>query len=123
MMQRTRALKAWGRHPRRPGPTWRTALSLVVVAGVLCLLLEGWWILSVPGPLRFTSRVVEVPAHKGIIEMAEFPPLPGMPEGTVIRALISTVREIGNRDPSRSTAHLCTERTPKLTGPLPRYSE
>jgi UPF0755 protein len=42
-----------------------------MVVGVLCLLLEGWWILSVPGPLRFTSRVVEVPAHKGIIEVAE----------------------------------------------------
>jgi len=86
MMERTRALKAWGRHPRHPGPTWRTALGLVVVAGVLCLLLEGWWILSVPGPLRVTSRVVEVPAHKGIIEVAEI-----LDDAGVIRSRVGFV--------------------------------
>lgn len=86
MMQRTRALKAWGRHPGRPGPTWRTALGLVVVAAALCLLLEGWWILSVPGPLRFASRVVEVPAHKGIIEMAEI-----LDDAGVIRSRVGFV--------------------------------
>jgi UPF0755 protein len=57
-----------------------------VVAGVLCLLLEGWWILSVPGPLRFTSRVVEVPAHKGIIEMAEI-----LDDAGVIRSRVGFV--------------------------------
>jgi len=86
MMQRTRALKAWGRHSGRPGPTWRTALGLVGVAGVLCLLLEGWWILSVPGPLRFTSRVVEVPAHKGITEVAEI-----LDDAGVIRSRVGFV--------------------------------
>ena len=86
MMERTRALKAWGRHPRHPGPTWRTVLGLVVVAVVLCLLLEGWWILSVPGPLRVTSRVVEVPAHKGIIEVAEI-----LDDAGVIRSRVGFV--------------------------------
>ncbi len=86
MMERTRALKAWGRHPGRPGLTWRTALGLVVVLGVLCILLEGWWILSVPGPLRFTSRVVEVPAHKGIIEVAEI-----LDDAGVIRSRVGFV--------------------------------
>ncbi len=86
MMQRTRALKAWGGHPGRPGATWRTALGLVVVAGVLCLLLEGWWILSVPGPLRFTSRVVDVPAHKSIVQMAEI-----LDDAGVIRSRVGFV--------------------------------
>jgi UPF0755 protein len=71
MMERPRSVNAWGHSPRLPGPTWRTAVGLGVVLCVLSLLLEGWWILSVPGPLRFTSRVVEVPAHKGVVEVAE----------------------------------------------------
>jgi len=37
----------------------------------LSLLLEGWWILTVPGTLRAAPRVVEVPAHKGVVEVAE----------------------------------------------------
>jgi UPF0755 protein len=57
-----------------------------VVAGVLCLLLEGWWILSVPGPLRLAARVVEVPAHKGIIEVAEI-----LDDAGVIRSRVGFV--------------------------------
>lgn len=70
MMERPRSLKAWGHFPGGSGPTWRTALGLALVAGVLALLLEGWWILSVPGALRASPRVVEVPAHKGTVEVA-----------------------------------------------------
>jgi UPF0755 protein len=53
---------------------------------VLSLLLEGWWILSVPGPLRFSSRVVEVPAHKGIMEVAEI-----LDDAGVIRSRVGFV--------------------------------
>jgi cell division protein YceG involved in septum cleavage len=71
MMERPRSLKPWGDSPKHSGPTWRTAVGLLVLAAVLSLLLEGWWILSVPETLRATSRVVEVPAHKGVVEVAE----------------------------------------------------
>ncbi|MGH7300575.1 MAG: hypothetical protein ACREJE_09205, partial [Candidatus Rokuibacteriota bacterium] len=42
----------------------------MVVVSLLALLLEGWWILSVPEPLRSSARVVDIPAHKGIFEVA-----------------------------------------------------
>ena len=58
MMERPRSLKPWGDSPKHSGPTWRTAIGLLVLAAVLSLLLEGWWILSVPETLRATSRVV-----------------------------------------------------------------
>ena len=70
MMERPRSLPTWGVGPGRPGPTWRAVAGCVVVMALLALLLEGWWILSVPGPLRSSARVVDVPAHKGIIEVA-----------------------------------------------------
>jgi UPF0755 protein len=86
MMERPRSLKAWGKPSRHPAPTWRTAVGFVVVVCVLSLLLEGWWILSVPGPLRFTSRVVEVPAHKGVVEVAEI-----LDDAGVIRSRVGFV--------------------------------
>ncbi len=85
-MERPRSLKAWGKPSRHPAPTWRTAVGFVVVVCVLSLLLEGWWILSVPGPLRFTSRVVEVPAHKGVVEVAEI-----LDDAGVIRSRVGFV--------------------------------
>src|SRR6266478_4301682 len=52
MMERPRSLKPWGGSPKHSGPTWRTAIGLLVLAAVLSLLLEGWWILSVPETLH-----------------------------------------------------------------------
>ena len=71
MMERPRLLPTWGVGAGRPGPSWRAGVGLLVVLAMLVLLLEGWWILSVPGPLRASSRVVEVPAHKSLLEVAE----------------------------------------------------
>ena len=52
MMERPRSLKPWGGTPGASGPTWRTVASLVVLVAVLALMLEGWWILTVPEGLR-----------------------------------------------------------------------
>src|SRR4026209_368384 len=60
MMERPRSLTVWGRGPR-PGPTWRTAVGFGLVVLILALLLEGWWILTVPGPLRARPPAVEIP--------------------------------------------------------------
>ncbi|HMH76833.1 MAG TPA: endolytic transglycosylase MltG, partial [Candidatus Udaeobacter sp.] len=57
-----------------------------VVVALLALLLEGWWILSVPTPLRASARVVELPAHKGVIEVAEI-----LDEAGVIRSRVGFV--------------------------------
>lgn len=86
MMERPRSLPRWGVGPGRPGPTWRGAVGFVVVVALLSLLLEGWWILSVPEPLRNSARVVELPAHKGVIEVAEI-----LDEAGVIRSRVGFV--------------------------------
>jgi len=70
-MERPRFVKVWGEGRGRPGPTWRAAVGFMIVLLVLSLLLEGWWILTVPGTLRSAPRVVEIPAHKGVVEVAE----------------------------------------------------
>ena len=85
-MERPRSLKPWGRSPGHSGPTWRTAVGLLVAVAVLSLLLEGWWILSVPETLRATPRVVEVPAHKGVMEVAEI-----LDDAGVIRSRVGFV--------------------------------
>ncbi len=61
-------------------------MGFMVVVALLALLLEGWWILTVPGPLRSSSRVVEVPAHKGVIDVAEI-----LDEAGVIRSRVGFV--------------------------------
>ena len=58
MMERPRSLPTWGVGPGRPGPTWRAVVGFAVVVTLLALLLEGWWILSVPAGLRASARVV-----------------------------------------------------------------
>src|SRR5260370_29816868 len=92
MMERPRSLKPWGGSPKHSGPTWRTAIGLLVLAAVLSLLLEGWWILSVPETLRATSRVVEVPAHKGVVEVAEILDDAGVIRSRVGFILLSVAR-------------------------------
>jgi UPF0755 protein len=86
MMERPRALKSWGKGSGHSGSTWRTIVGFGLVVCVLSLLLEGWWILSVPGPLRYASRVVEVPAHKGVVEVAEL-----LDEAGVIRSRVGFI--------------------------------
>jgi UPF0755 protein len=57
-----------------------------VVLAVFSLLLEGWWILTVPGSLRANPRVVEIPAHKGVVEVAEL-----LDDAGVIRSRVGFV--------------------------------
>ena len=86
MMERPRSLPKLGLGPGRPGPTWRAVMGFGVVVALLALLLEGWWILSVATPLRASARVVELPAHKGVIEVAEI-----LDEAGVIRSRVGFV--------------------------------
>jgi UPF0755 protein len=61
-------------------------VGFLMVLALLSLLLEGWWILSVPATLRNSPRVVELPAHKGVIEVAEI-----LDEAGVIRSRVGFV--------------------------------
>jgi UPF0755 protein len=91
MMERPRLLPAWGGGPG-PGPSWRAGVGLLVVLVMLFLLLEGWWILSVPGPLRSGPRVVDVPAHKGVVEVAEILDEAGVIQSRVGFVLLALAR-------------------------------
>ncbi|HZP37455.1 MAG TPA: endolytic transglycosylase MltG [Methylomirabilota bacterium] len=84
-MERPRSLKPWG-SPGPSGPTWRTAAGLGVLVMVLFLMLEGWWILTVPDTLHTSPRVVEIPAHKGVMEVAEI-----LDDAGVIRSRVGFV--------------------------------
>jgi hypothetical protein len=74
------------------GPTWRAWAGFLVVMALLGLLLEGWWILTVPEPLRGSSRVVEVPAHKGVVEVAEILDEAGVIQSRVGFVLLALAR-------------------------------
>jgi UPF0755 protein len=67
-------------------------VGFLVAAAMLALLLEGWWILSVPGPLRSSARVVEVPAHKGLLEVAGILDEAGVIQSRVGFVLLALVR-------------------------------
>src|SRR5512145_2937412 len=92
MMERPRLLPTWGVSHGHSGPSWRAGLALLMAAGMLALLLEGWWILSVPGPLRASSRVVEVPAHKSLLEVAAILDEAGVIQSRVGFVLLALVR-------------------------------
>jgi peptidoglycan lytic transglycosylase G len=92
MMERPRLLPTWGVGHSHPGASWRAGVGFLVAAGMLALLLEGWWILSVPGPLRASARVVEVPAHKGLLEVAGILDDAGVIQSRVGFVLLALVR-------------------------------
>ena len=59
---------------------------VVVVTAPRSCSSKCWWILSVPAPLRASARVVELPAHKGVIDVAEI-----LDEAGVIRSRVGFV--------------------------------
>src|SRR5262245_54746409 len=67
---RPRALGDWAvAEPRRPFRS-RPVMAVVLGAALLFLGFQAWWILT-PGPaLRSGPRVVEIPAHRGVRDVA-----------------------------------------------------
>jgi len=67
--------------PAQPGVGRRTIAAALVAGIALFMGLEAWWV-STPGPaLRATSRVVEIPAHRGLRDVARI-----LDEAGVIRS-------------------------------------
>jgi UPF0755 protein len=56
----------------QPGSTVarRLTVRLVLVAVVLFLGLEAWWVFTPAPDLRAGARIVEIPAHRGFLEVA-----------------------------------------------------
>src|SRR5688572_9036564 len=51
---------------RRPRPL----LAIVLIAAMLFLALEAWWIVTPAPGVRSGSRIVEIPAHRGFLDVA-----------------------------------------------------
>lgn len=70
MREGPRFLKIWANPSQRPALGGKTLLGAVVLAGILFLALQGWWVL-VPAPaLQAGPQVVEIPALQGLFEVA-----------------------------------------------------
>ncbi len=81
MMERSRFLKTWAEPRQGSGLTLRAILSLGVVACLLFVVLQAWWILTVAPGLQSGSRVVEIPAHRGLLDVGRL-----LDEAGVIRS-------------------------------------
>ncbi len=70
MMERPRLLKIWADPTKRSGLGPKTLLGAVVLAWIVFLALQGWWVL-VPAPALYAGdQVVEISAHQGVLEVA-----------------------------------------------------
>jgi UPF0755 protein len=59
-----------GAPPARPRRRLRALLTLASAAAILFLGLETWWVLMPAAGIRSAPRVVEIPPHKGFLEVA-----------------------------------------------------
>lgn len=70
MMERPRLLKIWADPHQRPGLGGKTILGALVLAGIVFVALQGWWVL-VPAPVvQSGPQVVEIPPQQGALAVA-----------------------------------------------------
>ena len=80
MRERPRFLRDWA-NPSQPGRGLLSLVAILGAGGLLFLALQGWWVLTPAAALRSGPRVVEIPAHSGIMEITRI-----LDEGGVIRS-------------------------------------
>ena len=68
--ERPRILRDWVDPEPRSRPALRPLAAIVLIAGLLFLGLQAWWILTPAPGVRSGSRIVEIPAHRGFLEVA-----------------------------------------------------
>lgn len=68
--ERPRILRDWADETAPPHSAWRPIFALVCAALLLFLGLQTWWILTPAPAVRSGSRIVEIPAHRGFLEVA-----------------------------------------------------
>jgi len=68
--ERPRALRDWAGAEQRSRPAMRSFAAMLVTAAMLFLGLQAWWILTPTPALRSGPRIVEIPAHRGFLEVA-----------------------------------------------------
>ncbi|MBI2154254.1 MAG: endolytic transglycosylase MltG [Candidatus Rokubacteria bacterium] len=92
MMERPRFLKIWADPKGRPGLGGKTLLGAAVLAGILFVALQGWWVL-VPAPaVQAGPQVVEIPAHQSLFGVARTLERAGVIRSPLGFALLSALR-------------------------------
>lgn len=91
-MERPRFLQAWGHPDERPRLTVRTVLTLAGAICVLFLSLQAWWVLTPAAGIRSGPRIVEIPAHRGLVEIAGILDQAGVIRSPVGFVLLTMVR-------------------------------
>jgi UPF0755 protein len=92
MMERPRFLKTWAEPPRRPGFALRTVLALGLILGLLFTVVEGWLVFTAAPGLRTGPRVVEIPTHRGLFEVATLLDEAGVIRSPVGFSLLAVLR-------------------------------
>ena len=68
--ERPRILRDWADPEQRSRPALRPLAAMMLTAAVLFLGLQAWWILTPAPAVRSGPRIVEIPAHRGFLDVA-----------------------------------------------------
>src|ERR1700730_18700858 len=71
MMERPRFLKGWTDTEPGPAHPFRGVVLLVLLLGLLFIGLQGWWLLTPAPAIASSKRVVEIPLHLGLLDIAK----------------------------------------------------
>jgi len=71
MMERPRFLKGWTDAEPGPAHPLRGLVLLVLLLGLLFVGLQGWWLLTPAPAIASSKRVVEIPLHLGLLDIAK----------------------------------------------------
>ncbi len=91
-MERPRFLKTWAEPPRRPGFALRTVLVFALILGMLFTVVESWLVATSAPGLRTGPRVVEIPSHRGLFEVARLLDEAGVIRSPVGFSLLAVLR-------------------------------
>jgi UPF0755 protein len=83
----------WGwTHASHPRSATRPLVAVLVAAGLLFLGLQAWWVLTPAAGIRLGPRVVEIPAHRGFVDVALMLDRAGVIRSPVGFALLTLAR-------------------------------
>src|SRR5687767_2662846 len=60
----------WADAEQKPRRGSRRLLAIMLIAAVLFLAMEAWWIVTPAPGVRNGSRIIEIPAHRGFLDVA-----------------------------------------------------
>jgi len=91
MREQPRFLWSWADSPRQ-SPDTRPLIGLLAAACLLFLGLQAWWVLTPTAAVRSGPRVVEIPSHRGFLEVARILDQAGVIRSPVGFALLTVAQ-------------------------------